>query len=74
MILTAIQHDFDKYINAVMHVHLTKKTCLEVIVVNGDMKYIRDLTEKIMKLKGVEQVKLTSTSSGQEIERNMKIL
>ena len=70
--LTAIQHDFDMYINAVMHVHLTKKTCLEVIVVKGDMKYIRDLTEKIMKLKGVEQVKLTSTSSGQEIERNMK--
>ncbi len=52
--LTAIQHDFDMYINAVMHVHLTKKTCLEVIVVKGDMKYIRDLTEKIMKLKGVE--------------------
>ncbi len=69
--LTVIQHDFDKYINAVMHVHLTKKTCLEVIVVKGDMKYIRDLTEKIMKLKGVEQIKLTSSSSGQEIERNM---
>ena len=26
--LTAIQHDFDKYINAVMHVHLTKKNLL----------------------------------------------
>ncbi|HNR25940.1 MAG TPA: nickel-responsive transcriptional regulator NikR, partial [Methanobacteriaceae archaeon] len=26
--------------------------------------YIRELTEKIMRLKGVEHVKLTSTSSG----------
>lgn len=64
--LTSVQHDFHNYINAVMHVHITQKQCLEVIVVKGDIKYIIDLTEKIMKLKGVEQVKLTSTSSGQE--------
>jgi CopG family transcriptional regulator, nickel-responsive regulator len=63
--LTAIQHDFHRYITAVMHVHLTRKHRLEVIVVKGDMKRIRDLTEKIMRLKGVEHVKLTSTSSGQ---------
>jgi CopG family nickel-responsive transcriptional regulator len=72
--LTTIQHDFHIYINAVMHVHITKNHCLEVIVVKGDIKYIRDLTEKIMRLKGVEQVKLTSTSSGQELEKDMENL
>jgi len=48
---------------------MTEKYCLEVIVVKGDVKYIRDLTEKIMRLKGVEHVKLTSTASGEKIDR-----
>ncbi len=59
--LTDIQHDFREYISAVMHIHMTGKYCLEVITLKGDIKYIRDLTEKIMSLKGVEHVKLTST-------------
>ncbi|MBP2045556.1 CopG family nickel-responsive transcriptional regulator [Methanobacterium aggregans] len=68
--LTDIQHDYRDYINAVMHVHMTEKYCLEVIVVKGDVKYIRDLTEKIMRLKGVEHVKLTSTASGEKIDKS----
>jgi CopG family nickel-responsive transcriptional regulator len=59
--LTDIQHDFREYISAVMHIHMTEKYCLEVITLKGNIKYIRDLTEKIMRLKGVEHVKLTST-------------
>lgn len=62
--LTAIQHDFREYINAVMHIHMTDKHCLDVIVVKGDIKYVRDLTEQVKRLKGVEHVKLTSTGSG----------
>jgi CopG family transcriptional regulator, nickel-responsive regulator len=63
--LTDIQHDFRQYINSVMHVHMTENYILDVMVVKGDVKYIRDLTEKIMRLKGVEHVKLTSTASGE---------
>lgn len=59
--LRDIQHDFRDYINSTMHVHMTGKYCLEVIVVNGDIKYIRDLTENIQKLKGVEHAKLTTS-------------
>ncbi len=55
------QHEFKDYINATMHVHLTDNYCLEVIVVNGDVSKIRDLTEKMMRLKGVENVRLIST-------------
>ena len=58
--LTNIQHEFKEYINSVMHIHMTEKHCLEVIVVNGNIKYIRDLTENIQKLKGVEHAKLTT--------------
>lgn len=58
-----VEHDYREYINAVMHIHMTEKYCLEVIVVKGDVKYIRDLTENIKRLKGVEHVKLTSIDS-----------
>lgn len=60
--LTDIQHHYRKYINSVMHIQMTEKYQLDVIVVKGDIKYIRELTEKIMRLKGVEHVKLTSTA------------
>ena len=59
--LTEVQHEYRQYINSVMHVHMTETQCLEVIVVKGDVNYLRELTERIMSLSGVEHVKLTST-------------
>lgn len=61
--ITDIQHHFREYINATMHLHMSEKNCLEVIIVKGDAKEILNLTEKIMRLKGVEHVKLTTTAS-----------
>ena len=46
-----------------MHIHMSDKNCMEVIVVKGDANGIRDLTEQLMRLKGVEHVKLTTTVS-----------
>lgn len=59
--LTEVQHKYRQYINSVMHVHMTETQYLEVIVVKGDVNYLRKLTENIMRLSGVEHVKLTST-------------
>lgn len=64
--LTDIQHEFRDYINATMHIHMTGKNCLEVIVVKGEAQKIRTLTEKIMRLKGVEHVKLTTAAGGEQ--------
>lgn len=61
--LANIQHDFRNQITAVMRTEIGEKYCQEIIVVKGDVKHIRDLTEKIKSLKGVEHVKLTSTVS-----------
>ncbi|PKL72454.1 MAG: nickel-responsive transcriptional regulator NikR [Methanobacteriales archaeon HGW-Methanobacteriales-2] len=58
-----IQHSFLEEINATMHIHMSEKKCLEVIVVKGDANGIRDLTEQLMRLNGVEHVKLTTTVS-----------
>jgi CopG family nickel-responsive transcriptional regulator len=51
--LTEIQHQFQKYILFSNHVHITHKHCLEVIVVRGNEKILRDLTAKIGGQKGV---------------------
>ena len=64
--LTDIQHKFQKNVNSTMHVHMTSRNCLEVIVVKGDAQEIRDLTERIMRLKGVEHAKLTTATTGDE--------
>ena len=61
--LADIQHAYRETITASMHVHMTEKYCMEVIIVNGDLNLIREITEKMMKLKGVEHVKLTSTAN-----------
>lgn len=66
--LAEIQHGYREEISASMHIHMTDKYCMEVIVVNGDVNQIRDLTEKMMKLKGVEHVKLTSTANGESLD------
>ena len=43
---------------------------MEVIVVNGDVTQIRELTERMMRLKGVEHVKLTSTANGESLDHD----
>ncbi|MBU4535349.1 MAG: nickel-responsive transcriptional regulator NikR [Euryarchaeota archaeon] len=68
--LADIQHDYRDAINAVMHVHMTDKYCLEVIVVRENVDKIRNLTEKMMRLKGVEHVRLTSTATGEHIDHD----
>jgi CopG family nickel-responsive transcriptional regulator len=60
--LAEIQHNYRDEINSSMHIHMTSKYCMEVIVVKGDMKNIKELTEKMMRLNGIDHVKLTSIS------------
>lgn len=66
--LAEIQHDYREEITTSMHIHMTDRYCMEIIVVNGDVNEIRELTEKMMRLKGVEHVKLTSTANGEDFK------
>jgi CopG family nickel-responsive transcriptional regulator len=51
--LTDIQHHFQQYILFSNHVHITHEECLEVIVVQGEERILRDLTNRIGGHKGV---------------------
>ncbi|MDD1742507.1 MAG: nickel-responsive transcriptional regulator NikR [Methanotrichaceae archaeon] len=65
--LTDIQHEFGSIIQSSLHVHLDRDNCLEVIVLKGDGMDVRKAAEKMMSLKGVKHVKLTTTSMGKEL-------
>lgn len=51
--LTAIQHQFQHDILFSNHLHITHENCLEVIVVKGKEKKLRELTNRIGGQKGV---------------------
>jgi len=64
--LTDLQHEYANYINSTMRLPMTEKYVMDVIVVKGNIKFIRALTEKIMRLRGVEHVKLTSLTANKK--------
>ncbi|MBN1236423.1 MAG: nickel-responsive transcriptional regulator NikR [Methanotrichaceae archaeon] len=65
--LTQIQHDFGEIIQSSLHVHLEHDICLEVVVLRGEGQDVRRAAERMMALKGVKHVKLTTTSLGKEL-------
>jgi CopG family nickel-responsive transcriptional regulator len=65
--LTEIQHEAGGIIQSSLHVHLDHENCLEVIVLRGEGQDVRKAAEKMMSLKGVKHVKLTTTSMGKEL-------
>ena len=65
--LTDIQHEFVGIIQSSLHVHLDNVNCLEVIILRGEGREVRRASERMMALKGVKHVKLTTTSLGKEL-------
>lgn len=59
--LTDLQHDYGAIINVTLHLHLDHDNCLEVILVRGEAEEVREVTERMMSLKGVKHVRLTTT-------------
>jgi CopG family nickel-responsive transcriptional regulator len=65
--LTSIQHDFNDIIRVSVHLHLDHHNCLEAILVKGDAKRVKTMAERMMALRGVKQVKLTTTISLEDL-------
>jgi CopG family nickel-responsive transcriptional regulator len=65
--LTEIQHEFGSIIQSSLHIHLDPDNCLEVVVLRGEGQVVRKAAERMMSLKGVKHVKLTTTSLGKEL-------
>jgi CopG family nickel-responsive transcriptional regulator len=53
-----IEHRNSDIVNAVQHLHLDAKNCLEVLIVKGSAGKIRRLIDHLGSLRGVKQTKL----------------
>ena len=60
--LTDIQHMYTGLIRSSVHVHLDHDNCMEIIMLQGEGKLVKEVAEKMMALKGVKHVKLATIS------------
>jgi CopG family nickel-responsive transcriptional regulator len=65
--LLDIEHEFSEIIRSSLHVHISHDTCMEVLLLRGEGKYVKNVAEKIMTVRGVKHVKLTTIIPGEEI-------
>jgi CopG family nickel-responsive transcriptional regulator len=65
--LDSLQHQhYDKIVSA-MHVHLDPHNCLEVLVVRGSSRQVRDIADGLLGTKGVKHGKLVTTTTGRHL-------
>jgi len=65
--LLEIEHEFSGMIRSSIHMHINHDMCLEVLMVRGEGRDVKAVTEKIMTLRGVKHVKLTTIIPDEEI-------
>jgi len=61
--LTDLQHDDGDLVHSTMHVHLTHRMCLEVIVMRGDPARIQRLADRLIAARGVKHGRLVATAA-----------
>ena len=60
--LTTLQHGMMRNINTTIHVHLDHDKCMEVLIVEGELGHLKQLTNDLSAIKGVLRCKLTMAS------------
>ncbi len=65
--LLDVEHEFSGIIRSTIHMHINNDMCLEVLMVRGEGSEVKAVTEKIMTLRGVKHVKLTTIIPEEEI-------
>ncbi|MBU4076872.1 MAG: nickel-responsive transcriptional regulator NikR [Euryarchaeota archaeon] len=65
--LLDIEHEFSGITRSAVHVHISHDECMEVLMLHGEGRDVKAVAEKIMALKGVKNVKLTTIKPGQEV-------
>ena len=59
--LISKQHNSPADIKATLHVHLDHHNCMEVIIVGGNIKDIKNIANELIGLRGVKHGKLSAT-------------
>jgi CopG family nickel-responsive transcriptional regulator len=64
--LVTLQHDHEEMVHATMHVHLSHRMCLEVIVLRGKARDVQQLADRLIAARGVKHGRLVATA-GEEL-------
>jgi CopG family nickel-responsive transcriptional regulator len=60
--LSQLQHEFGDVMTTYLHSHLTEKSCLEVMVVKGSSKRLKDMIDGLKANRHVRQLKFSIMS------------
>ncbi|OKY79008.1 MAG: Transcriptional regulator CopG/Arc/MetJ family [Candidatus Methanohalarchaeum thermophilum] len=60
--LNNLQHEEHANVLSSLHIHLDKRYCMEILAIKGKAEEIRDISDRIIKSKGVKHGKLAMTS------------
>jgi CopG family nickel-responsive transcriptional regulator len=58
--LAEIQHEYVDMISSSVHFHMEEDLCFEVIILKGEGEQIVDLAQRILSIKGVKHLRLTT--------------
>ena len=59
--MSAIQHDYHELILSVMHIHISRDDCMEMLALRGVVAEIVELANRLLSLKGIKNGKLFLT-------------
>jgi len=62
--LTRIQHDYSESIISTLHVHLSHRDCLEVIILKGKPRQLQELADRLIATRGVKHGRLVTSTTG----------
>ncbi len=65
--LTEMQHDAHDVIHSTLHVHLDHDNCLEVLIMRGPGKAVREAAQRLISTKGVKHGKLNLATTGEDL-------
>jgi CopG family transcriptional regulator, nickel-responsive regulator len=60
--LLGLQHDHEDLVHSTMHVHLSHRMCLEVIVMKGKARDVQQLADQLIAARGVKHGQLVATT------------
>lgn len=65
--LTEHQHSHHEQIVSAVHVHLDAHNCLEVLIVRGEVKTIKNIANALIGVKGVKHGRLVMTTTAEDL-------
>lgn len=65
--LTEHQHSHHEQIVSALHVHLDAHNCLEILVIRGRVREIKQISHELIGVKGVKHGKLVMTTTGDDL-------